>query len=155
MHTLSVRFASKKERDHMWLLLQSFDWGEPARSEEGAAGGWTVGENLGLPARVAKHTIGMRTPEAPQWVWAVAAWMAQRSTHRIYNWGVVYHDDEEIPVIQNSLQHGNDVLVLDATLKLLAWRDRDLPRGPDHVWQQNFIDRLNSVWDSMSPPKRR
>lgn len=154
MHTIFIRFPNKKERDHMWTFLQSFDWDTLTATEEGEHDAWKTGELLGLSPRAGSTIIGLRSNDPPQWAWAVAAWMANRSTYRIHQWGVIHHDDEEIPVILSAQHHGNDVLVLDNDRKLLAWRDRELPRGPDHVQQKDFIDTLNSVWDDMQAAKK-
>ena len=153
MHTIFIRFTNKKERDHMWTFLQSFNWDKLTATETGEAGGWLTGEQLGLAPRAGSTVIGLRSIDPPQWTWAVAAWMANRSTYRVHQWGVVHHDDEEIPVVLSAKHHGNDILVLDNERKLLAWRDRELPRGPDHVQQKDFIDLLNKVWDDMEAAK--
>lgn len=153
MHTIFIRFANKKEREHMWAFLQSFDWSTLIATEQGEQSEWKTGEQLGMAPRAGSTVIGIRSAEPPQWMWAVAAWMANRSSHRIHQWGVVHHDEEEIPVVLSSKHQGNDILVLDNERKLLAWRDRDLPKGPDHIQQQGFIDVLNNVWNDMQLAK--
>lgn len=153
MHTIFIRFATKKEREHMWTFLQSFDWSTLIATEQGEQGEWKTGEQLGMAPRAGSTVIGIRSADPSQWMWAVAAWMANRSSYRVHQWGVVHHDDEEIPVVLSTQHQGNDILVLDNERKLLAWRDRELPRGPDHVQQKDFIDILNNVWNDMQLAK--
>lgn len=155
MNTIFVRFISRKERDAMFSFLQSFDWNTIKHTEENPTTKlWMNGEDLGFPVSQGRKIIGIKTKEEPQWVWAVAAWLAQRSQYRIHNWGVVHHNDEEIPVVSSSKRLGNDVLVLDNEYKLLDWRDKDLPVGPDCTQQQHFIDQLNTVWNDYSATKK-
>lgn len=151
MHTIFVRFANKKERDHMLAFVQAFDWSGLYTSEQTTCTPLVDGEQLGFAPAKGRTIIGAKGTDFPQWAWAVCAWMAQKSSQRVNDWAVVHHDEEEIPVVVGNKSCGNDVLVVDKNYRLLAWRDNVLPQGPDHVRQMDFIDALNAAWVATKP----
>lgn len=156
MHQLYAIFSNKKERDAMWTFLQDVDWERIRSTETSDVQGPLMGEDMGFKPAKGRNVIGFLSTDHPQWVWAVGAWMALRSTQRVNDWAVLKHDVEEIVVMpQDHAETEKGVLVVDQDGLLKLWRDKELPQGPDHVRQQEFVQQLNEQWNAQAKPKTK
>ena len=101
-YSLSVRFASQKERDEMlgFLSYQNFENLQKINKHISPAepvGGCDVSYPPKAPLDC---IIGFNGSSIPHYVWAVGCWMASKSTYRSKGEMVIFYDDEKLIVDQ-------------------------------------------------------
>jgi hypothetical protein len=100
-YSLSVRFSSKAERDHMLAFLEKQDWRALHKCEPQATGSHpTTGDNLGYPPKGdLDRVLGFNGSMVGRHVWDVGAWWAVKSKHRNGGNPSVYWDDERMDIV--------------------------------------------------------
>ena len=146
MHILYAQFANKKERDQMWSFLSDIDLSLWQHSEDGTVV-LQKGEDLGFATRIGGGLIGIHSEKMPQKAWALMAWIAKRSSVVVENWSVLRLDDEEIPVVVSEDLHDKDILFVNEDGILNSWIERDMPLGPSHQIQRQFLVALSRRYD--------
>lgn len=151
---LYVMFDSKKERDRMAQFCQEQDWSAwHATEQSDVIGPPVLGEDAGLGMARGRKALVFQG-QAPQWAWAVMAWMATQSSHRVtvqsYSWPAVFWGEEEIPVWsrpETDLRlHDREMVVVGPDGALRSWRAWDLPKGPDGQEQRRLLAAMSSQW---------
>ena len=102
-YSLSVRFKSQAERDHMLAFLNAQDWGAlHATAPFDPAIGPVPGESLGYaPGGKMDNVLGFNGSSLPFYAWSVGAWAATKSTFRSRGEIVIYYDGDRMLVEQD------------------------------------------------------
>ena len=100
-YSLSVRFSSTAERDHMLAFLDKQDWKALHKCEPNVTGALpTTGDNLGYPPKGdLDRVLGFNGSSVGRYVWDIGAWCAVKSKHRTNGNPSVYWDDEKMDIV--------------------------------------------------------
>lgn len=154
MHKIAVNFKNQKERENMWSFLSTLPWPSIIATENGHEVETKRGENDNYSKLQGRTKIVFNSRVHPQWLWALAAWMATKSSYKINDeWSVVVVDDEEFPVISHHFDTNKALIVEnDGVLKYL----RHNPEiNLDGNAQKEFIKEINSRWNNFNQVKTK
>ena len=145
MHSISIEFKNKKERDNMWDFISTLPWSAILATERSSPVAVKKGEDVISSRLEGRKKIIFQSHLLPQWAWGLSAWMATKSSFKLEDdWSVLIENEEEVYVLPFHTQQ-NQTLEVDSDGVITSWRDNP-QKMLNAKEQKEMMREINCRW---------